>query len=156
MKPRELIGSDTSLGLGDHLQRPSDLPCPESPAMVDLTVFMAERMNHALNLLHPTEPRQAKQRLTRWWFDSGVYLQRSSACEMVRAQLRTIDFDEQAAAIAWFAGSWHDDQRVMLRLLWRIQCSSYIVTGAALLHNIGSKDEEGSRNDRRETACSGR
>lgn len=151
MKPRALVSSDTSLGIGAHLQRPADLPCPETPAMVDLTVYMAERMNVALNLLDPRRPREARRRLCRWWFDSSVYLQQSPACSIVRGLLRGINPDEQAAAFPWFGGYWHDDLELMLRLLWRIQCSAYIVTGAALLHEIGSKEDEESRNDRRET-----
>jgi hypothetical protein len=143
VKARDLISSSTTLGLGDHLARPADLPCPTEPAMVDLTVCMAERMSVALNLFDQRKPAQARHRLSRFWFDCSVYLRQSPAVGIVRERLKKIPLAEERAAFAWFAGSWHDDGASQARLLWRIQCSSYVVTGADMLHIVGSADDEG-------------
>lgn len=155
MRQRDLVSSDTSLGIGDHLQRPADLPCLGDPAVVALTVFMAERMNVALNLLNREDCKSAQRRLCRWWFDCSVHLSNSPAVVIVRKQLKQIDPWEQSAAFAWFAGHWHENRHTMCRLLWRIQCSPYVVTGASLLHVVGSGDEEGSRGGRKVSSCSG-
>lgn len=144
VKARDLVSSDTSLGLGGHLCRPADLPCPTDPALVDLTVFMAERMNVALNLFDRRKAKLAQHRLRQWWFDCSVYLNKSPAVGLVRKRLKDIPPIEFSAAFVWFGGYWHDNGPAMERVLWRIQCSSYVVTGANLLHIIGSSDEEGS------------
>lgn len=117
------------------LPRPADIACPDDEAFLTLTSLAEEQMSVARNLVDSTTSRRRLlRRLCGWWDYLSTTIVSQGFETQVRERLSQGDTAEVSASFAWFAGTWHPDRAAMTRLLWRISCSSILVSAAADLH----------------------